>query len=81
MKKFALTCTALFAGLMISTSAFACPGDFDNDGTVGITDLMQLLSALEDEGPSLVEDLNGDGKVDMADLMDLLSLLGTSCDD
>lgn len=81
MKKLALTCTALFAGLLISTSAFACPGDFDNDGTVGITDLMQMLSVLQAEGSDIQEDLNGDGKVDMTDLMDFLSILGTECED
>lgn len=81
MKKFTLSCAALFAGLMFSNAALACPGDFDGDGTVGVTDLMYVLAELQNEGVGLAADLNSDGKVDMTDLMDLLALLGTQCED
>jgi hypothetical protein len=58
-----------------------CPGDFDNDEQVGLSDLTILLSnygttsgAEEDDG-----DMDGDGDVDLSDLTLFLSEYGTLC--
>jgi len=55
-----------------------CPEDFDLDGMVGTTDLLQLLAAW---GPCMdcVEDLDGDGMVGTTDLLQLLAAWGP-CD-
>jgi len=52
-----------------------CPEDFDGDGMVGTTDLLQLLAAW---GPcaGCVEDLDGDGMVGTTDLLQLLAAWG-----
>jgi hypothetical protein len=52
----------------------ACPGDIDDDGTVGAADLLALLEAWGNtSGP---EDINGDGIVNAADLLELLAAWG-----
>ncbi len=52
-----------------------CAADFDNDGTVGLPDLLQLLGAW---GPctACVEDLDGDDTVGVKDLLILLGSWG-----
>jgi glucose/arabinose dehydrogenase len=50
-----------------------CREDLDEDGTVGVEDLLALLEAWNTEGPG---DLNGDGTVDVYDLLELLAAWG-----
>ncbi len=52
----------------------ACPGDFDEDGMVGSSDLATLLSQWGTAGPE--GDLNGSGVVNAADLAILLGAWG-----
>jgi hypothetical protein len=52
-----------------------CPGDFDEDGQVGGSDLTVLLAGWGDGDP--LADLNEDGLVDGADLTLLLSAWGS----
>ncbi len=54
----------------------ACPGDLNNDRTVGESDLGILLGAWQ-AGPG--GDLNGDNQTDEADLGILLGAWGTTC--
>ncbi len=52
-----------------------CPGDLTGNGSVDVSDLLQLLAAW---GPceSCNEDLNDDGEVDVSDLLQLLGNWG-----
>lgn len=54
-----------------------CPllGDLDNDGSVGVSDLLQLLSAWGDcdQPNNCTEDLTDDGAVGVSDLLTLLA--------
>ena len=58
---------------------YECFGDFNNDGLIGIGDLLMLLG---DFGcPSdCTHDMNGDGSVTTSDMLVMLSLFGSSCD-
>ena len=53
-------------------------GDFDSNGTVGTSDLMQLLTAIGSFNSAY--DLDGDGAVATADLMVFLATYGQSSD-
>jgi hypothetical protein len=54
---------------------FKCNGDTNEDGTVNVADILQLIGAW---GPcaGCNEDLNGDGNVNVADLLDLIANWG-----
>lgn len=52
-----------------------CPGDLDQDGLVGIGDLIVVLLAWA-EGPESGADLNGDGVVNVFDLIEVLMRWG-----
>ena len=52
-----------------------CPADLDGDGTVGITDFLQLLSAWG-PNPGHPADLDGDGTVGITDFLQLLASWG-----
>ena len=62
----------LSASLTLPTS---CPADFDNDGTVGASDLAQLLGSWG-PCPGCAADFDADGDVDAADLAQLLGSWG-----
>lgn len=55
-----------------------CFGDTDEDGAVGFSDLLNILSAWGCEG--CPEDIDESGVVDFGDLLGVLSVWGTSCD-
>ena len=58
---------------------YECFGDFNNDGVIGIGDLLMLLG---DFGcpEDCTHDMNGDGTVTTSDMLVMLSLFGNSCD-
>ena len=58
---------------------YECFGDFNNDGLIGIGDILLLLG---DFGcPAECNyDMNGDGGVTTSDMLVMLSIFGTSCD-
>ncbi len=62
----------------VSVTYDPCLADLDQDGSIGLGDLSQLLShfGAAATGP---EDLDGDGSVGLGDLTILLSLFGQSC--
>jgi len=53
----------------------ACPADIDEDGVVGVLDLLLLLAAWG-ECPDCPEDLTHDGIVDVLDLLEVLAAWG-----
>jgi len=52
-----------------------CRGDFNDDATVNVSDLLALLSAWGD-CPACVEDIDNSGTADVGDLLELLSNWG-----
>ena len=52
-----------------------CPGDIDGDGTVGITDFLDLLAAWG-PNPGHLADLDFDGTVGILDFLILLANWG-----
>ena len=59
------------------SGATGCAGDFNNDGFVGLTDLMWLLGSFGTTNEE--EDLTGDGNVAVDDLLAFVALLGSEC--
>jgi len=55
-----------------------CSGDYNNDGVISVSDLLELLSTFGCTS-NCVTDLNGDDMVSVGDLLDLLTVYGTSC--
>ena len=53
-----------------------CFGDIDDDGDVGISDLLLILAQWGKCPPKCLGDANRDGFVDIADLLIVLSLWG-----
>ncbi len=64
------------AGLQVIdvSSCELCPADLDDDGMVGVSDLIQILPAWGNKGGP--EDLDGSGIVDIGDLLIVLSSWG-----
>jgi len=58
---------------------YECFGDFNNDGLIGIADLLMLLG---DFGcpTDCSYDMNGDGGVTTSDMLVMLAVFGTSCE-
>lgn len=69
----------IFQQSLTFQEVYECFGDFNNDGFIGIGDLLMLLG---DFGcPSdCTHDMNGDGTVTTSDMLVMLSLFGSSCD-
>lgn len=68
------------AAVLTVTPCGGCPGDLNEDGAVGLTDLAILLSHYGDGGASHDDgDLDQDGDVDLTDLALLLSSFGLPC--
>lgn len=56
----------------------ACGSDFDQDGSVGTSDLLMLLAGIGCTGPC-VGDADGNGVVNSADLLSFLAAYATIC--
>ncbi len=57
-----------------------CPGDFDGNGAIGLSDLAILLAAFAQPPDAQGQgDVDGDRDVDLNDLMLLLTRFGSSC--
>jgi hypothetical protein len=54
-----------------------CPGDFDNNGVINVTDLLIFNTVFSSN--NLNSDMNGDGFVGVTDLIIFITLIGTSC--
>jgi len=70
-----------FGGTVRVDIIHACPGDLDDDGQIGLSDLSLMLAHYGmTEGAFYVDgDIDGDGDVDLADLSQLLAVYGTQC--
>jgi hypothetical protein len=66
------------------SAGMSCLEDLDDDGTVGLSDLTELLAAYgtaeEDPDYNQRADLDGDGVIGLDDLSALLSAYGTTCE-
>ncbi len=51
-----------------------CPADLDDDGMVGVSDLIEILAAWGNKGGP--EDLDGSGFVDIGDILAVLAAWG-----
>ncbi|MBL7942640.1 MAG: hypothetical protein JNM00_07730, partial [Flavobacteriales bacterium] len=58
----------------------ACPGDFNDDGVVNVSDLLIFSSMFGSSGICLSADINLDGVVNITDLLLFSSTFGTTCD-
>jgi hypothetical protein len=56
-----------------------CPGDFNHDGYINVTDLLILLSEYGCTSSCGEPDMSGDNLVGTADLLMFLSYYGTVC--
>jgi len=60
---------------ILTVTRWACPGDVDDDGSVGPADLTALFAAWG-EADGVRADLDGNGRVDVADLLETLAAWG-----
>ena len=69
------------AAFACDPSADPCPGDVDGDNSVGLPDLLAVLSAFGDTtaGGASAGDLDGDGSVGLPDLLTVLGAFGSGC--
>jgi hypothetical protein len=56
-----------------------CPGDFDNSGAVGVSDLLIFNGAFGCTSGCGAEDMDNNGSVNVADLLYFISQFGTVC--
>ena len=54
------------------------PADFDDDGAIGTSDLLTMLSSIGCTG-DCIQDFNADSSVTVMDLLVFLTVLGQSC--
>lgn len=78
MKKLLSTLTVTIC-MFTFAQAGNCPGEFNCDGIINVTDLGILLGEFGQTGPGLVSDMNCDGTVSAADLTAFLGVFGTTC--
>jgi|GEM_PF-799069 len=57
----------------------ACPGDFDHNGVVNVSDLLIFTGAFTCTSACGEPDMDGNGSVNVADLLFFISQFGTSC--
>jgi len=68
----------LIFAIMSSEACPTCPGDFDNNGSIGVSDLTLILANIGCVSECEV-DLNGDNSTNVGDLLGWLSLFGSDC--
>lgn len=71
--------TVTTIGQCLALEAAPCIGDLNNDGTVAVADLLEVLGEFGctvDCGPA---DINSDGQVDSGDILAMLANYGTDC--
>lgn len=83
--KRTVLCPLLVTLLFIfSTSASACPGDFDNSGAVDIADFLALVNVFgkssSDAGFDMRMDFDSNGRVDIADFLVFVNVFGSTCE-
>ena len=68
--------TAEVVGLLDVTVIVRCASDYNNDGNVNVTDLLELLAKWGPCPAYCPQDTNGDGNANVTDLLDLLGSWG-----
>lgn len=61
------------------TNPCPCPGDFNNDNSVGLSDLTAFLASFGGAPSNPCMDTNGDNAIGLADLTEFLSNFGSTC--
>jgi len=56
-----------------------CPEDLDEDGLIGVGDVLITLSAYGCVGTDCISDFDGDNVVGVSDVLELLSAFSTIC--
>jgi len=56
-----------------------CPGDYNEDGQVQLTDLLDFLTAYGSSCTGCPQDSNNDGLVQLTDLLNFLGFYGNNC--
>ena len=69
---------ALMIAMMNSDVCPDCPGDYDQNGTLGVGDLQIILAAMGCSNACII-DLDGDDSTSVSDILGWLSLFGTVC--
>ena len=69
----------IFQQSLTFQEVYECFGDFNNDGWIGIGDLLMLLGDFGCE-VDCQHDMNGDGSVTTSDMLTMLSLFGLPCE-
>ena len=52
-----------------------CPADLNNDGSINVSDILNLIAAWN----TAAGDIDGDGNTSVSDILILLDLFGTNC--
>ena len=68
----------LMVAMMNSDVCPDCPGDYDQNGTLGVGDLQIILAAMGCSNSCPI-DLDGDDSTSVSDILGWLSLFGTVC--
>ena len=68
----------LMVAMMNSDVCPDCPGDYDQNGTLGVGDLQIILAAMGCSNSCAI-DLDGDDSTTVSDILGWLSLFGTVC--
>ena len=58
----------------------SCPGDYNEDGLIQLTDLLDFLVTYGNYCDGCPQDSNGDGLIQLTDLLNFLILYGNSCE-
>ena len=58
----------------------SCPGDYNEDGLIQLSDLLDFLITYGNTCEGCPQDSNGDGLIQLTDLLDFLILYGNSCE-
>ena len=64
--------------ITVESDDVTCPGDVNGDGTIGVDDLLGVISEFNSTC-DCPEDVNGDGTVNVKDVLGVLAVYGSSC--
>ena len=60
-------------------TAVPCEGDYNEDGLVQLTDLLDFLTAYGSACTGCPQDSNDDGLIQLTDLLNFLGVYGSNC--
>lgn len=77
---YALATVDMHINLSTSGPTTTCSADISGNGTIGVEDMLSLLSLFGTASENYDADFNSDGVVGVDDMLAFLSLYGTSCE-